>query len=63
MVEECKVVVSNAGKRTIRVERPAQGGMLSAEIPIFKGVDLPQVGSFVVCIFNGSSGYVIGELE
>lgn len=63
MAEECKVVIVDSGKRTIRVERTNFGGMVSAEIPIFKGVDMPQVGSFVVCIFNGSSGYVIGELE
>ena len=52
MVEECKVVVVNSGKRTIRVERIERDGLISAEIPVFKGVSLPQVNAYVTCIFR-----------
>lgn len=63
MIEECKVVNANTATRKIRVERTEHENMVSGEIPIFKGMQVPRVNAFVLCIFSDDNGYVLGELD
>lgn len=62
-IEECKVVNVNLSTRTIRVERVECNNLVSGEIPLFKGMDIPSIDEFVVCIFSSGKGFLLGELE
>lgn len=62
-MEECQVVNRNIVARTIRVKRLESNSMISAEIPVFKGIAIPEIDSHVVCMFTNGKGYMIGELE
>lgn len=62
-VEECKVVQVNNGTGTIRVQRLERDNLMSGEIQVFKGVEIPQIDTHVVCVFGNGKGFLLGELE
>ncbi|MGE8036830.1 hypothetical protein [Lysinibacillus sp. NPDC093692] len=62
-MEECQVVSVDEATRNIRVKRLESNDMVSREIQVFKGNELPEVDAHVVCSFTNGKGYMIGEIE
>lgn len=68
-MEECTVTAVFPERGTVRVKREQSDGIISAELPIvFKWTlknqeyTMPAIGEPVICIFNGSVGYVFGAI-
>ncbi|SPT95553.1 Phage P2 baseplate assembly protein gpV [Lysinibacillus capsici] len=68
-MEECTVTAVFPERGTVRVKREQSDGIISAELPIvFKWTlknqeyTMPAIGEPVICIFNGSVGYVMGAI-
>lgn len=68
-MEECTVTSVYPERGTVRVKREQSDGMISGEIRILfqwtlknQEYTMPAVDEHVVCIFDGSVGYVIGAV-
>jgi len=68
-MEECTVSSVYPERGTVRVKREQSDGMISGEIRILfqwtlknQAYTMPAVDEHVVCIFDGSVGYVIGAV-
>lgn len=68
-MEECTVSSVYPERGTVRVKREQSDGMISGELPILfqwtlknQAFTMPAVEEPVVCIFNGSVGYVLGAI-
>lgn len=68
-MEECTVSSVYPERGTVRVRREQSDGMISGELPILfqwtlknQEYTMPSVDEHVVCIFDGSVGYVIGAV-
>lgn len=68
-MEECTVTAVFQERGTVRVKREQSDGIISAELPIVfqwtlknQEYTMPAIGEPVICIFNGSVGYVLGAI-
>lgn len=68
-MEECTVTAVFPERGTVRVKREQSDGIISAELPIVfqwtlknQEYTMPAIGEPVICIFNGSVGYVLGAI-
>lgn len=68
-MEECKVTAVFPERGTVRVTREQSDGTVSAELPIVfqwtlknQEYTMPAIDEHVICIFNGSVGYVLGAI-
>lgn len=68
-MEECTVSAVFPERGTVRVKREQSDGTVSAELPILfhwtlknQGYSMPAINEHVICIFNGSVGYVLGAV-
>ncbi|MEA0565539.1 phage baseplate assembly protein V [Lysinibacillus irui] len=68
-MEECTVAAVFPERGTVRVKREQSDGILSAELPILfqwtlknQEYTMPAIEEPVICIFNGSVGYVLGAI-
>lgn len=68
-MEECIVTSVYPERGTVRVKREQSDSTVSAELKIMyqwtlknQEYTMPEVDEHVVCIFNGSVGYVIGAV-
>jgi len=66
-MEECTVSQVFPDRGTVRVKREQSDGTISAELPILfqwtlknQEYTMPAIDEHVVCVFNGSIGYVLG---
>lgn len=68
-MEECIVTQVYPERATVRVKREQSDGVISQELPILfqwtlknQAYSMPKIDEHVVCIFNGSNGYVLGSI-
>lgn len=68
-MEECTVAAVFPERGTVRVKREQSDGIISAELPIVfqwtlknQEYTMPAIDEPVICIFNGSIGYVLGAI-
>lgn len=68
-MEECIVSSVYPERGTVRVKREQSDGIVSQELPILfqwtlknQEYTMPSIDEHVVCIFNGSVGYVLGAV-
>lgn len=68
-MEECIVSSVYPERGTVRVKREQSDGIVSQELPILfqwtlknQEYTMPSIHEHVVCIFNGSVGYVLGAV-
>lgn len=68
-MEECTVTAVFPERGTVRVQREQSDGTVSAELPIAfqwtlknQAYTMPAIDEHVICIFNGSVGYVLGAI-
>lgn len=68
-MEECTVAAVFPERGTVRVKREQSDGIISAELPIVfqwtlknQEYTMPAIDEPVICIFNGSVGYVLGAI-
>lgn len=65
-IEECTVVSVHAERNSIRVSKEQSDNVVSGELlvlahnPLNPIPELPTIDQQVLCVFNGTVGYVLG---